>query len=83
MEIFKVFKYSKKMCVGGGGGGGGGEGKLHSLYDCINQSTRLLIKKKFTILMIPESEIVIHVEMFETLFNRMVEMKHIIIDDVL
>jgi hypothetical protein len=26
---------------------------------------------------------VIHVEMFETLFNRMVEMKHIIIDDVL
>jgi hypothetical protein len=31
--------------------------------------------------MIPKNEIVIHVEKFETLFNKMVEMKHIIIDD--
>jgi hypothetical protein len=31
--------------------------------------------------MIPKSEIVIHVEIFKTLLNKMVEMKHIIIDD--
>jgi hypothetical protein len=58
-----------------------GEGKLHFLYDHIDQSTRLLIKKKITFLMIPKSEIVIHVEIFKTLLNKMVEMKHIIIDD--
>ncbi len=58
-----------------------GKGKVHSLYDHIDQSTRLLIKKNIISLMIPKSEIVIHVEIFETLFNKMVEMKHIIIDD--
>jgi hypothetical protein len=31
--------------------------------------------------MIPKSEIVIHVEIFENLFNKMVEMRHLIIDD--
>jgi len=61
--------------------GGWGEGKFHYLYDHIDQSTRLLIKEKITSLMIPKSEIVIHVEIFETLFNKMVEMRHLIIDD--